>query len=269
VCVSADPAADVHLRQRAENLATQLALPLALESPGPADADLLLTATSARLELRVLGGDPTIRGGHPVACELTTIDTTSPPGRSLQQPLLKALGIRRGSAYRPTILDATAGYGEDAYLAASMGCSVLAVERHPIMAALLDDGVKRAVAQHPHLASRLKVMHRHSRELLQSIIDESFTPRDAAALGPFDVVYLDPMFPSGRKTAERKAMKVARWLVGGDEDAPDLLALARQVARKRVVVKRPLHAPTLDEHAPDVVHRGKSLRFDVYLTHRA
>ena len=43
-----------------------------------------------------------------------------------------------------------------------------------------------------------------------------------------------------------------------------LLALARARARRRVVVKRPLHAPTL---APDtsLVFKGRAVRFDVYL----
>jgi 16S rRNA (guanine1516-N2)-methyltransferase len=79
-----------------------------------------------------------------------------------------------------------------------------------------------------------------------------------------DVVYLDPMFPTGRKTAERKAMRVLRLISGDDLDADRLLGAALKVARRRVVVKRPLRGEALRGAEPMVMHRGKSLRFDVY-----
>jgi 16S rRNA (guanine1516-N2)-methyltransferase len=52
--------------------------------------------------------------------------------------------------------------------------------------------------------------------------------------------------------------------VGADEDAAELVEVARQVARDRVVVKRPLKAPDL---APGASHRftGTSIRYDLYM----
>jgi 16S rRNA (guanine1516-N2)-methyltransferase len=81
-----------------------------------------------------------------------------------------------------------------------------------------------------------------------------------------DVIVMDPMFPQGRRAAERKPMRVLRMLAGDDEDADALLAAALAAGVHRVAVKRPLHAPPLDAgRAPGVVHKGKAVRFDVYI----
>ncbi|HCX87527.1 MAG TPA: hypothetical protein DG761_05845, partial [Gammaproteobacteria bacterium] len=44
-----------------------------------------------------------------------------------------------------------------------------------------------------------------------------------------------------------------------------LLRVARQHAGRRVIVKRPRTAPPLDGE-PDISHKGRSVRYDVYLT---
>src|SRR5690554_3490662 len=58
------------------------------------------------------------------------------------QMIAKAVGIQAG--VRPTILDATAGLGRDAFVLACLGCHVQMIERNPIVAALLADGLRRA-----------------------------------------------------------------------------------------------------------------------------
>lgn len=66
----------------------------------------------------------------------------------------------------------------------------------------------------------------------------------AADLGPVDVIYLDPMFPGeGRTALPKRELQLLRELTGDDEGGAQLLALARTRARRRVVVKRSLHAP--------------------------
>ena len=45
---------------------------------------------------------------------------------------------------RPAIFDATAGLGGDLSVLANIGCAVLAVERQPVVAALLRDALRRA-----------------------------------------------------------------------------------------------------------------------------
>ena len=240
----------------ARTLAADIGLCAYHLSDAPADLDAALVVTDHRLELRVIRGDKALLGGHGVACDLTALDTTSGPGRSLSQPLLKAVGIKKRNPYRPTVLDATAGLGEDAWVLASMGCNVTACERNPITHALLDDGLCRAVKIHPDTAHRISLNRSDGVSLMQQILKNN-------ADRP-DVVYLDPMFPTGRKTAERKAMRVLRLVSGDDADAGELLDAALKTATHRVVVKRPRLAAPLDGPAPAVVHKGKSLRFDVY-----
>ena len=132
------------------------------------------------------------------------------------------------------------------------------VERSPVIAALLADGVQRALA-HPETtdaAARLSLYVGEARAALSNL-SEPERP---------DTVYLDPMYPeTGKKAAKRKEMRLFRRLVGDDLDAGDLLATARQVATRRVVVKRPAKAPALADQKPDAVIPGKTTRFDLYL----
>jgi 16S rRNA (guanine1516-N2)-methyltransferase len=44
------------------------------------------------------------------------------------------------------VLDATAGLGKDAFVLASLGCQMTLIERQPLIAALLEDGLARARA---------------------------------------------------------------------------------------------------------------------------
>lgn len=59
-----------------------------------------------------------------------------------------------------------------------------------------------------------------------------------------DVVYLDPMYPNRNTTAMvKKEMRICRKLVGDDQDIDQLMIVAMDTARKRVVVKRHTHTP--------------------------
>jgi 16S rRNA (guanine1516-N2)-methyltransferase len=60
------------------------------------------------------------------------------------QMIAKAVGIQAG--VRPRVLDATAGLGRDAFVLAELGCGVTLIERQPLIAALLEDGLLRAQA---------------------------------------------------------------------------------------------------------------------------
>ena len=60
------------------------------------------------------------------------------------QMIAKAVGIAQG--IRPQVLDATAGLGKDAFVLASLGCQMTLIERQPLIAALLEDGLARARA---------------------------------------------------------------------------------------------------------------------------
>jgi 16S rRNA (guanine1516-N2)-methyltransferase len=103
------------------------------------------------------------------------------------------------------------------------------------------------------LQERLQLIHASSLTALTDI-----TPRP-------QVVYLDPMFPHKQKSAlVKKEMRVFQSLVGPDLDADGLLEPARQLATKRVVVKRPDYAPPLADVATTNAVTTKGHRFDIY-----
>ena len=58
------------------------------------------------------------------------------------EAVAKAVGIK--GAELPSVIDATAGLGRDAFVLASIGCQVRLVERHPVVYLLLQDGLNRA-----------------------------------------------------------------------------------------------------------------------------
>ncbi|MEH6712051.1 MAG: class I SAM-dependent methyltransferase [Paraglaciecola polaris] len=177
-------------------------------------------------------------------------------GGGKKEAVAKAVGLKGQTAWR--VLDATAGLGRDAFILASLGCTVDMIERSPVVAALLADGLSRAQYSE-ELASWLpKRMHLHHG----IAIDLMANWPDTAP----DVVYLDPMFPHRKKSAAvKKEMRLFQQLLGPDEDADALLAPALALAKKRVVVKRPAGAPFLAERKPHIEMQGKANRFDVYL----
>ena len=131
------------------------------------------------------------------------------------------------------------------------------LERHPDIRAVLERALDRLAADgQTDLAARMQI----GQGDLDEFLAESTADRD------FDCIYFDPMFPprsSGAKAG--KAMQILQAItVNSDIEQGFELALSR--ARHRVVVKRPARAPRLDERTPDIVHREKTVRFDVYLT---
>ncbi len=235
---------------------------------------MLLVVTARRVELRVVGGDKQLRGGRPLHVDAAALDTTSPAGRRLKQPIAKAVGLRRLKDLRaspPALIDTTAGWGADTFLLASLGCRVLTVERHKVVHTLLRDGLMRAAAQRPGAFGRIWLLHTDARAMLRRMggsntLSDADLPDWTAPFFEPDVVYLDPMFPPRRgKGAESKAMRVLRRLVGDDADAEATFHAARRVAKRRVVVKRPLRAEPLEGIEPTTTHKGKSMRYDVYV----
>src|SRR3546814_18502596 len=74
------------------------------------------------------------------------------------------------------------------------------------------------------------------------------------------------MYPHRDKQAlPQKDMQILRELTGSDPDADTLLRPALAIARRRVVVKRPSHAPFLAGREPAFQLTGKQARYDVSL----
>ncbi|MDX1589109.1 MAG: class I SAM-dependent methyltransferase [Oleiphilaceae bacterium] len=177
------------------------------------------------------------------------------------QLIARAVGLGRASR-PPEILDATAGLGQDAFVLATLGCSVTMLERSPVMAALLQDGIDRTLSQSRETGDRELQVILERMTLRQ---EDAVAWLSQQAPDSQEVVYLDPMFPGRDKSSlVKKEMRLSRHVVGQDSDAPQLLQAALGVACHRVVVKRPRKAPVIEGPAPDLQLSGKSSRYDIY-----
>lgn len=164
--------------------------------------------------------------------------------------LLKAIGAKPGLK----VSDWTAGLGTDSLLLASAGCAVRLYERSPILWLLLQQALRRA-SDDPLLEPIVARM----MLIKGDAVDSSSNDSDCAP----DVVYLDPMFPSRKKTAlVNGPMQYLQNFLGEDHDAERLVQAALESGAKRVVVKRPASAP---EEAVAFSLPAKANRFDVYL----
>lgn len=197
------------------------------------------------------------RYGKPFTLDFVkTLSGFTPADRSRKQPLARAVGLKHHS-----IWDVTAGFAQDALLLIGIGYRVRAIERCPIVSAMLSDAWQRLQKSHAiqnALVSRLQFSHADAIQILQAVDDDDVP----------EVIYLDPMYPPKRKKSAqvRKRLRILRDLVGDDSDAEKLCLLAQQVAGKRVVVKRPVYAEPLLA-GPDIAFEGKLVRYDVYLKH--
>lgn len=174
------------------------------------------------------------------------------------QSIAKAVGLKKG--HTPSVVDGTAGLGRDAFVLASLGCKVTLCERHPVVHALLADGLRRAYLDAEiggWVSDRMQLLP--FGQTLADITGGILTEQP-------DVVYLDPMFPHKKKSAlVKKEMRVFHSLVGPDLDADALLPQALQLARARVVVKRPSYAGFLNDALPSAQIATKGNRFDLYV----
>lgn len=177
------------------------------------------------------------------------------------QAIAKAVGVSAKS--KPSILDATAGQGSDAFVLASLGCEVSMVERSPIahqlLKSALDRGLNGAGLDQDSARDSLSRMHLYFSD----------STHLRSGINPWvmhDVVYLDPMFPERKKNAAvKKEMRIFHDLIGVDADSHLLLDALRDLARYRVVVKRSKTAPYLSGSKPTYQIMGKSTRFDIYV----
>jgi 16S rRNA (guanine1516-N2)-methyltransferase len=162
-------------------------------------------------------------------------------------------------ACKPTkglrILDATAGWGRDAAVLARFGADVVMLERQPMMAALLQDGLER-LSNHPSLS--LSLVHTDTNSYLQTLAPEQYP----------DVIYIDPMHPVRQKSAlVKKDMQVLQRMLGADEDVLEWVTLAMTCAQKKVVIKWPQRLPCLSVPLkPSFCVAGKTVRFDVWMS---
>ncbi len=222
----------------AEALAHRLNLPLGKYSTPPTGMRLIQSEKDLSLH------DPT--SGARLRVEFT--EALLRRFRQGRDPLRRAIGKTPRD-----VIDATAGLGGDTVHLVALGYRVTAIERHPIVSALTQDGLSRACAHGLLEADNPRWLVGDARTVVPELV-----PRAAT-------IYLDPMFPLKRKksAAVRKEMNLLRQLGIDESGASELVAIARKLVIDRVVVKRPIDAPPLLEDVM-ATYAGKLVRYDAY-----
>jgi 16S rRNA (guanine1516-N2)-methyltransferase len=235
--------------------AHELALRIGAVVVRAADANALL---DFRFRIAV-GAEVCVYSGHGRNERRIAVDFSAP---SLQQRvqtggkdlLIRASGLHKEQHKVRRVVDATAGFGSDAWVLAAAGVEVIAVEQDPLVGALLQNALDRALAQGLAPAQRLTLFTGDAKELNMQ--------------APIDVVYIDPMFSAGRrKAASAKSMSFLQDWLQDKYSSQDQLALfewACDMASVRVVVKRGAKAEPLSSYPPTFQIKGKTHRFDVY-----
>ena len=148
---------------------------------------------------------------------------------------------------------------------ATLGCPMTLVECSPVIFSLIEDAVERAALSddfQPILANGFDIINADANNYIEQKID--------AGSAPPDVIYIDPMFPQRKKSAlVKKDMQILQHLHDKDTQDVDrenalLLENALHFAKKRVVVKRPIHAPSIGGRKPNTSIKSKKTRYDIY-----
>ncbi|MFT4732957.1 MAG: 16S rRNA (guanine1516-N2)-methyltransferase [Gammaproteobacteria bacterium] len=183
-------------------------------------------------------------------------------GGGRNEALAKAIGIKGKDTL--SVIDCTAGMGNDSFIMASVGAHVTMLERSPIIGALLEDALNR-IEVIPEFWGRMLLVKTDATDYIL----KQGTNKNAKPLA--DVIYLDPMFPHKKKSAlVKKEMRAFQQLLGADVDSAQLLEAALNHAGSRVVVKRPSFAESIElasGRKPDTAIESKKHRFDVYIQH--
>ncbi|NLD09316.1 MAG: class I SAM-dependent methyltransferase [Xanthomonadaceae bacterium] len=179
-----------------------------------------------------------------------------------QEPLLRALDWH--SETPQTLFDLTAGLGRDSLMLLHAGFTVTMFERDPVLQVLLNEAVKRFQAEKPIEANRLTFIAEDAGAYLTRLIEGNVNSNASVP----DLIYMDPMYPEREKSAlVKKELRIIRNRVGADHDSEILLKKALQTGAKRVVIKRPSHAPFVGEKSPHHSVESPNTRFDVYMNH--
>lgn len=206
--------------------------------------------------------------------------------------LVKATKVKGREKLR--VIDATAGMGEDSLLLAAAGCEVTLFEQDPVIAALLQDTMRRALeeAAFHEIVMRMQLVEGDSIDHLRKVgaadtgSDSQFgTPGDAVedscpaqkapdvtangldiTLKRPDVIYLDPMFPERQKSGlVKKKFQLIHYLEAPAENEEALMQAAIAARPFKIVVKRPAKGPYLAGLKPSYSLDGKAIRYDCYV----
>ncbi len=169
-----------------------------------------------------------------------------------ERNLRKALGK---TDKQLSIFDSTAGLLTDTMIFLSLGHKVVAVEQSKIIYSLVKDAILRAKNKIPELKN------------LIFLNDNSLDVYKRMSKG-FDVIYLDPMYPSlnkknkksGRLENIKKILEIENLTDSGENLVKDFFDLEY----KKIILKRPLK---FRKNYSNINYQvlGKTTRFDIYL----
>ena len=176
-------------------------------------------------------------------------------GKGRGQNLAKAVGMK--SNKNRNIIDATAGLGYDSFILASLGAKVTLIERSQKMHELLQNGINEGISfggEIEKIINRMELLFGDSKDILPKLTPE--------------VIMIDTMYKERKKTAlVKNNMRLVREIVGPDSDYIELLEVALNCAKNRVVLKQPRYAEPIKD-IKKCSHQiiGKTIRYDIFMT---
>ena len=176
-------------------------------------------------------------------------------GKGRGQNLAKAVGMKFNK--NRNIIDATAGLGYDSFILASLGAKVTLIERSEKMYKILQNGINEGVSfggDIEKIINRMELLFGDSKDILPKLKPE--------------VIMIDTMYKDRNKTAlVKNNMRLVREIVGPDSDYIELLKVALNCAKNRVVLKQPRYAEPIKE-IRKCSHQilGKTIRYDIFMT---
>ena len=175
-------------------------------------------------------------------------------GKGRGHNLAKAVGMK--SNKNRTIVDATAGLGYDSFILASLGANITLIERSEKIYKLLQEGINEAKEYGGHISSivnRMDLIFGDSKNIIPKLSPE--------------VILVDTMYNERKKSAlVKNNMRLVREIVGSDLDQIELIKIALECTKNRVVVKQPRYSEPNDEirkYSHQIL--GKTVRYDVYM----
>ena len=176
-------------------------------------------------------------------------------GKGRGQNLAKAVGMKFNK--NRNIIDATAGLGYDSFILASLGAKVTLIERSQKMHELLQNGINEGISfggEIEKIINRMELLFGDSKDILPKLTPE--------------VIMIDTMYKDRKKTAlVKNNMRLVREIVGPDSDYIELLKVALNCAKNRVVLKQPRYAePIKDIKKCSHQILGKTIRYDIFMT---
>lgn len=229
--------------ERGKMLAERLGMTMTSERALAEENGLFLSLDADGLSLS--DGDMTVKG------DFTRLIPRLIKGRLNTEFLVKAAKIKGRDTL--SVVDATAGLGEDSLILAAAGFNVRLYEYDPIISALLEDAILRA-SEIPELSEIVSRMTLCMEDSISALPNLSERP---------DVILLDPMFPERRKTAAvKKKFQLIHHLEQPCDNEEGLLQAAIAARPMKIIIKRPVKGPYLGNRKPSYSIAGKAIRYD-------